>query len=66
MEVVAKRHGDFHIPVMTNITEISPGDELVRYLAKRASPIEDLEVVEETETKRRRVRKKATPTEDGH
>ena len=66
MEVVAKRHGDFHIPVMTNITEISPGDELVRYLAKRASPIEDLEVVEETETKRRRVRRKATPAEDGH
>ena len=66
MEIVSKRHGDFNIPVMTNITEVSPGDELVRYLAKKASPIEDLEEVEDSGSKRRRIRKKGAEAKDDH
>ena len=65
MEIVSKRHGDFNIPVMTNITEVSEGAELVRYLAKRASPIEDLEVVDDS-TKRRRIRKKGAEAQEDY
>lgn len=66
MEIVSKRHGDFNIPVMTNITEVSPGDELVRYVAKKASEIEDLEEVEDSASKRRRIRKKGAEVKDDH